>query len=133
MLDRVSRPLYKAALARAGRRLAALLLMAGFVLLGRPPEALAAGEFRAKGVVLPNGAVRIGDDRYRLPETWDATLKFYRTVYKPDRYPRKFIVNQPGIKAWHFVNPEPKEEWEGFNLYEYQGEVRLYILARGTA
>lgn len=123
-------PLYKAALVRTGTLHAVLMFLTVLVLFGAPREARAAGEFRAKGVVLPNGAVRLGDDRYRLPEGWDATLKFYRGVYRPEQYPRKFIVNQPGIKAWHFVNADPKGEWEGFNLYEFQGEVRLFILAR---
>lgn len=132
--------LYKARLARTGplRRagknkfLSAVLIVTTALLVGLlgEPVAQAAGEFRVKGVVLPNGAVRIGDDRYRLPESWDATLKFYRGVYRPEKFPRRFIVNQPGIKAWHFVNPDSTGEWEGFNLYESQGEVRLYILGR---
>lgn len=112
----------------AGRRLMGLL--AGLAILGAAPSALAAGEFKVKGVLLPNGAVRVGDDRYRLPEGFDATMKWYKTVYKPETFPRKAIVNQPGIKAIHFVNADPKAEWEGFNLYEFQGEVRLYILGR---
>ena len=92
--------------------------------------ASAAGEFRVRGVVLPNGAVRVADDRFRLQETWDAALKYYRGIYRPEKFPRKAVVNQPGIKAEHFENPDAGGEWEGFNLYEFQGEVRLYILAR---
>lgn len=94
--------------------------------------ALAAGDFKACGLILPGGAVRVGEDRYRLPDGFDASVKYYKGVYKPEKYRRRPIVNQPGIKAIHVDNPEPDAEWEGFNLYEYQGEVRLFILVRRT-
>ena len=83
-----------------------------------------------KGVVLPNGSVRVAEGRFRLPDGYDATMKWLKTAYKADKYPRKFIVNQPGVKGIHVVNPTVTEEWEGFNLYEHQGEVRLYVLLR---
>jgi hypothetical protein len=90
-----------------------------------------ADAFKVHGVTLPNGAVRLGDDdRYRLQETFDAALKYFRGVYRPEKYPRRLIVNQPGIKAVHIENPDPQSEWEGLNLYVYQGETRLYILER---
>lgn len=98
--------------------------------VGALQVAQAGGEFRARGVVLPNGAVRIADDRYRLPDPWEATLKYYRGIYRLEKFPRKAIVNQPGIKAVHVDNPDVSGEWEGYNIYEYQGEVRLYVLAR---
>jgi hypothetical protein len=89
-------------------------------------------EFKVHGVTLPNGAVRIGSDenRYRLQESLEAALKWYKGLYRPEKYLRKLIVNQPGIKAIHIENPDPKGEWEGFNLYTYQGETRIYILGR---
>lgn len=122
--------LYKAALS-AGRWVARLAVPAAllFGALG-PHQASAAGEFRSRGVVLPGGAVRVGDDRFRLPDNFDASLRFYRSVYDTSRFPRKAIVNEPGVKAIHVVNPDPRGEWEGFNLYEHQREVRLYILPR---
>ena len=82
------------------------------------------------GVSLPNGAVRIGEDRFRLPDSLEASLKWYKSVYRPERYQRNLIANQPGLKAYHVSNPDPKGEWEGFNLYSYQGETRLYVLSR---
>lgn len=121
--------LYKRALA-AGRHLPAMLVFAVVAGLFTPSEVSAAGEFRARGVVLPGGAVRVSDDRFRLPDSYNASLKFYRSIYRPERYTRKAIVNQPGVRAVHVTNPDPSGEWEGFNLYEYQGEVRVFILAR---
>lgn len=104
---------------------AVLLVVALFAM-----PAGAAGEFKAHGVLLPNGAVRVAEERYRLPESFDATAKWYSQVYKPDKFPRRRIINQPGVKAIHIVNPEQGGEWEGLNLYEYRGEVRLFILVR---
>jgi len=95
-----------------------------------PAVAMAGGEYKVRGLTLPGGAVRIAEDRYRMPENWQASLKFLKGLYRPEKYPRRLVINQPGIKAIHVENPESESEWEGFNLYEYQGEVRLYVLAR---
>ncbi len=106
-----------------------LVYIAALSTLG-PAVATAGGEFKVRGLTLPGGAVRIAEDRYRMPEGWTGSLKFLKGQYKPDKYPRRFVVNQPGIKAIHVDNPDGAGEWEGFNLYEYQGEVRMYVLAR---
>ena len=37
--------------------------------------------FKARGFILPDGAVKIDDDRYRLPQPWDEAVKFYRRAY----------------------------------------------------
>ncbi len=95
-----------------------------------PAVATAGGEFKVKGLTLPGGAVRIAEDRYRLSESWTGAMKFLKAQYRPEKFPRRFVVNQPGIKAIHIDNPDATGEWEGFNLYEYQGEVRLYVLTR---
>ncbi len=92
--------------------------------------ALAAGGFKDHGVVLPSGAVRIAPDRFRLPDSWETALRFYRVTYRPSRYPRTFVVDQPGIRAIHVWDPNRKAAWEGFNLYELGGEVRLFVLVR---
>jgi hypothetical protein len=91
--------------------------------------AWAAG-FRAHGVSLPNGAVQISEDRFRLPESLEASLKWYKSVYRPEKYQRKLVIDQQGVKAYHIDNPDPKGDWEGFNLYAYQNETRLYVLGR---
>jgi hypothetical protein len=99
-----------------------------------PALARAGGEFKVRGVILPGGSVKVGEDRFRMPGNWEATFRFLKTAYPADRYPRKFIVNQPSVKAVHVVNRNAKEEWEGMNVYEIQTEtgreVRLFILAR---
>jgi len=104
----------------------ALALTLALVLAG---PLLAAGEgFKARGFILPDGAVKIDDDRYRLPGPWDESVKFYRRAYPPGKYPRRTLHSQTAVRAMHIENPD-RSEWEGVNLYEAaRGEVRVFIL-----
>jgi len=98
------------------------------VLLLAATPAIAAEGFKARGFMLPDGAVKIDDDRYRLPTPWDEAVKFYRRAYPPGKYPRRTLHSQTAYRAMHIENPE-RSDWEGVNLYEAgRGEVRVYIL-----
>ena len=91
-------------------------------------SAHAAEGFKARGFILPDGAVKIDEDRYRLSQPWDEAVKFYRRTYPPGKYPRKNLRSQTPIRAVHIENSSG-QEWDGVNLYEAsRGEVRLYIL-----
>ncbi len=99
--------------------------------VGSLNAAAAGNELKVRGVSLPATARQTAPDRYRLSENWEAAMKFFKLLYSYEKYPRKSIVNQPGIKAIHIDNPSAGGEWEGFNIYEQQGAVFVYILARG--
>jgi hypothetical protein len=106
-------PRYKAALA------ALLLALPGAVLAEK-----------VAGAVLPDEATKVGENRYRIGRTYDDTIKFYRQVY-PGRYERRAIVDQPGVKAVHIVNPDARPgTWEGLNVYEIKGETRVFVLVK---
>ncbi|GEJ57868.1 hypothetical protein AMYX_26090 [Anaeromyxobacter diazotrophicus] len=91
--------------------------------------AAAARAERVAGAALPDEARPVEANRYRVEKSYEETLKFYKAVYPPGRYPRKAIVNQPGVKAVHIVNPESKPGgWEGLNVYELNGETRVFVL-----
>jgi hypothetical protein len=99
------------------------------LLLAAATPVVAAEGFTARGFILPDGAVKIDDDRYRLPSPWDETVKFYRRAYPPGKFPRRTLHSQTAVRAMHIENPE-RGEWQGVNLYEAgRGEVRVYILA----
>ncbi len=84
---------------------------------------------RVAGALLPDGSTPVEANRYRVEKGYDETLKFFRTVYPPGKYPRRQVVNQPGIKAVHIENPEVKPGgWEGLNVYELRGETRVFVL-----
>jgi hypothetical protein len=90
--------------------------------------ALAAAE-RVAGATFPDEARAVEANRYRVDKSYEETLKFYKAVYPPGRYPRRPIVNQPGVKAVHIANPEARPGgWDGLNVYELNGETRIFVL-----
>jgi hypothetical protein len=80
------------------------------------------------GAVLPDGARRVAEHRFRSSSDFEGTLKFYKTTYPPAAYPRRAVVNQPGVKAVHIANSSGKGGWEGLNIYEANDEVRIYVV-----
>jgi hypothetical protein len=116
-LDSLQRALYKA------RPFAAVV--AGLL-------AVAARADVVGGAQIPDGAQRVGENRYRAPGDFEETLKYYRAVYSAGSYPRKSIVNQPGVKAVHISNPSGRN-FAGLNIYEANDEVRIYIVPLESA
>jgi len=106
-------PRYKAALAA--------------VFLAAPGLALAE---KAAGAILPEDAVKIGENRFRVPKSYDETVKFFRGVYGP-RFTRKPIADTPSVKAIHIENPDARPgQWEGLNVYELKNETRVFVLVK---
>jgi hypothetical protein len=98
------------------------------VLLAGPGLALA--DVKVAGALLPDGAEKVAESRYRLPKSWEETIRFFRQTYGP-RYARRPIADQPGVKAVHIENPDAKPgQWEGLNVYEAKGEVRVFVLMK---
>jgi hypothetical protein len=107
-------PRYKAALA-------ALFLAA---------PALARAE-KVAGAVLPDDAEKVGENRYRVPRSYDETLRFYRSLYGPGKYTRRPIADGASVKAVHIENPDAKPgQWEGLNVYELRNETRVFVLVK---
>jgi hypothetical protein len=79
------------------------------------------------GAQIPDGARKVGELRYRSPKGYEETLQHYRAVYPPGQYPRKPIVNQPGVRAVHISVPSGKQ-FDGLNIYEANDEVRIYVV-----
>ena len=58
-------------------------------------------------------------------------MKFYRSVYPPQRFGRRPITDTPAVKAVHIENPDAKPgQWEGLNVYEVKSEARIFVLLR---
>ena len=96
------------------------------------PVLVAAAEVRVAGALLPEGAEKVAENRYRSPKSWDETIRFYRQTYPGARYARRPIADQPGVKAVHIDNPDARPGlWEGLNVYELKGEVRVFVLVKG--
>ncbi len=85
---------------------------------------------KVAGAVLPDEAVKIGENRYRVPKSYEETLKFFKGVYGP-RYDRRPIADTPTVKAVHIENPDAKPgQWEGLNVYELKNETRVFVLVK---
>ena len=80
------------------------------------------------GAVLPDGAHKVAEHRYKSSSDFEGTLKFYKKTYSDSTYPRKKIVNQPGVHAVHLAHASGKGAWEGLNIYEANDEVRIYVV-----
>lgn len=91
-----------------------------------------AAEVVVHGALLPGSAQKVGENRYRVQEDYETVVKFYRTAYPASAYPRKLIVNQPGVKATHIANPNGKN-FEGLNIYQANDEVRIYVIPAADA
>jgi hypothetical protein len=79
------------------------------------------------GAQIPDGSQKVGENRYRAPGDFEKTLEYYKAVYPASAFPRRSIVNQPGVKAIHIANPSGKN-FEGVNIYEANDEVRIYVV-----
>jgi hypothetical protein len=79
------------------------------------------------GAQIPDGSQKVGELRYRAPHDFEKTLEYYKTVYPAGTFPRRSVVNQPGVKAVHIVNPSGRN-FEGLNIYEANDEVRIYVV-----
>lgn len=97
-------------------------LVIGLLFLGS-----AASAEQVLGVQLPDSVKKVGENRYRASQSYEDTLKYYRSVYPPARFGWKPVVNQPGVKAVH-ISMGPGKKAEGINIYEANEEVRLYVV-----
>jgi hypothetical protein len=98
------------------------------VLLAAPGLAWAE---KVAGAILPDEAEKIGDNRFRVPKSYEETLKFFRSVYGPAKYARRTVAATPTVKAVHIVNPDARPgQWEGLNVYEVKNETRVFVLVK---
>ena len=89
-----------------------------------------AGAEKVAGAVLPDESEKVGENRYRVPKSYEETLKFFKAVYGP-RYTRRAIAETPTVKAVHIENPDAKPgKWEGLNVYELKNETRVFVLVK---
>ncbi len=77
---------------------------------------------------LPDGSKKVAENRYRSPHDWEYTWKSLDRNLPTSTYPRKWIINQPGIKARYIANPTGRGGWEGINVYQTPEDIRMYVV-----
>jgi hypothetical protein len=71
--------------------------------------------------------------RYESPRTFDDTLTYYKYHFKSRGGVRwRNVVNLPHIRAQHIQSLRPKTKWQGLNVYEQNGRVRIFVVPRTT-
>jgi len=90
-----------------------------------------ASEFPMEAPVVPQAVPLAEPGRYRSNRSFDETIEFYERLFRRTGGVRWYnVINLPGIKAKHIESLRSKSDWEGINIYEYQNEVRLFVIVR---
>lgn len=106
-----------------------MILALTFALLAAEAE----GE-RVYGAPMVPNARKVEDGRYISPRTYDDTLEFYEKLFKGSNAVRfRAIINAPSIKAVHMQNTKPGGTWLGINIYELNGQTRLFVVKSDAA
>ena len=95
------------------------------VILGLVSFSAAAGDTPS---YLPDGSKKVAENRYRSPHDWEYTWKSLNRNLPESNYPRKWLINQPGIKAKYIANPTGRGGWEGINVYQTADDIRMYVV-----
>lgn len=85
------------------------------------------------GAAVIEGAVKVDEDRFKSPQDWDKTIRFFRSVY--GRQPGivwRSIASTPKVKAIHIANTRRGQSWEGINIYQTEGEVFIFVIKADT-
>ncbi len=93
-----------------------------------------AAEPPVEAPIVPDAVPLAEPGRYRSTRSYEETLDYYQRVLRKTQGIRfRDVVNLPGIKAKHIQCVRKKTRWQGINIYETRGEVRLYVVPRGES
>jgi len=69
--------------------------------------------------------------RYESHQTFDQTIEHYKWVFRSSGGVRwRNVVNLPQVRAKHIQSTRPKTKWQGINIYEWNGHVRIFVVPR---
>lgn len=86
------------------------------------------------GAAVIEGAVRVDEDRFKSPQDWDKTIRFYRSVYgKQPGIVWRSIASTPKVKAIHIANTRRGGSWEGINIYQSGSDVFIFVIKADDA
>ena len=88
---------------------------------------------RVYGAPILPGARKIEEARFAAGRSYDDTLEFYEKLYKGTGLVRfRAIINNPAIKAIHLQNLKAGSTWAGINIYELNGQTKLFVVKGET-
>ncbi|MEE8408791.1 MAG: hypothetical protein V3T05_04225 [Myxococcota bacterium] len=88
-------------------------------------------ELPLEAPIVPEAVPLEETGRYRSSRSYDETVDYYKRVFRRTGGVRWYnIVNKPGIKARHIKSLRKKTRWEGINISEHRGQVRIFVIQR---
>ncbi len=92
---------------------------------------LAAVELPVEAPILPGATALSEVGRYQSSRSYAETVEYYRRLFARTGGVRwRNIVNFPDLRAKHVASLRRKTAWQGINIYEKQGQVRIYVVPR---
>ena len=83
--------------------------------------------------IIPGSRALEDVGRYESPRTWDDTLLYYKWHFKSRGGVRtRNIVNLPHIRAKYIQSTRHATKWQGLNIYEKNGRVRVFVVPRAA-
>lgn len=81
--------------------------------------------------VVPGATALLQQGRYQSPRSYEKTLDYYKRLFRSTGGVQwRHVVNLPGIKAKHVKSLFKRTNWEGINIYEHSGDVRIFVISR---
>ena len=81
--------------------------------------------------VIPKAKKLAEPGRYESPRNFADTVKYYERALKRQGGARWYpIINSPKVKAKHAASRFKKTAWQGINIYEVDGHVRIFVIPR---
>ncbi len=79
-----------------------------------------------------SGARMISEGRYRCPNNYNETLMAYRRMLRNSGggFKWRTIIHQSNLKAKYLENTRKNGNWAGINIYEHNGETRIFVVPR---
>lgn len=101
------------------------------LLLVATASLMLSAELPVEAPIVPEAVPLEEAGRYRSSRSYNETVEYYKRVFRRTGGVRWYnIINKPGIKAWHIKSLRKKTRWEGINLYEHRGQVRIFVMQR---
>ena len=71
--------------------------------------------------------------RYESPKNFADTVKWYERSLKRQGGARWYsIINSPKVRARHAASRSRKTAWQGINIYEVDGHVRIFVIPKAA-
>ena len=81
--------------------------------------------------LVPKSVAMAEPGRFQSSRSYERTVDYYRRLFRGRGGVRwRPIVSLPKLRAVHIASTDENTLWDGINVYENKGDVRIYVLKR---